>query len=152
MSSSDAAAAPAGGGAGDGGEEIVTRELLSSHSTRARFVGVRAVPCRHRTSLCPDRCGHGGDVAEFAVIEYLDHTKPGEYGDARQAAFHVRPADAAPHVAAALRAMAPGTHVRLDWVHDYVTRTHAGGGVSKSPERHITLLEVDDGAPAPAAV
>ena len=132
---SEAAAAPA-----------ITRELLSSHRTRATFTGVKQHPCRFRTSQCPDRCGHGGSLAEFAVDAYLAHEKPGQYGDDPVAVFYQRVSEAPPHVAAAIAALSPGAKVRLDFVHVYVTRTEQGGGLSKFPERAITLLEADGGA------
>ena len=124
----------------------ITRELLSSHATRATFSGVKQHPCRFRTSLCPDRCGHGGAVAEFAVDVYLSHEKPGQYGDDPVAVYYQRVSEAPPHVAAAIAALSPGDKVRLDFVHDYVTRVEQGGSVSKFPERTITLLEADGGA------
>jgi hypothetical protein len=82
-------------------------------------------------------------VAEFAVDAYLAYEKPGEYGDAQVAVYHQRLSEAPPHFASAIAALVPGAKVRLDFVHNYVTRTEPGGGVSKFPERTITLLEAD---------
>ena len=80
-------------------------------------------------------------MAEFTVVDYLDYSKPGKYGDERQKAYHQRLSDASPHVRELVAGLAPGTAVRLSWEHDYVTRT-SKGGTSQSPERHITALEV----------
>lgn len=44
-----------------------TRELLSRHVTRGTYDGPVNIPCRFRTSLCPDRCGHGGQAVKFTV-------------------------------------------------------------------------------------
>ena len=119
---------------------VVTRELLSSHSVTATFKGLVEHPCRFRTSRCPHDCGHGGTVAEFGVVDYLDYERPGEYGDAKQKTYHQRLSEAAPQVRETITALAPGSLVRLRWIHEYVTRSSSGGGTSKSPERHILEL------------
>ena len=63
------------------------RELLSKHDTVAEFVKTEDSPCRFKTSLCPDQCDHGGKVAVFKIIRYLDYQKPGQYGDAKADTF-----------------------------------------------------------------
>lgn len=120
-----------------------SRALLSSHDVIARFVGITEHRCRGLTALCPDRCGHSGQLATFAIEKYLFHQKPGPYGDEKQERFlvlienHVNP----PHLPDAIRkqilALKPGASVRLQWVHDYVTREG-----SKFPDRPITSLRV----------
>ena len=46
---------------------MASRELLSAHKTVATFDGLTEKKCFHRTSLCPDQCGHGGTVATFSI-------------------------------------------------------------------------------------
>lgn len=118
-----------------------TRELLSAHETQATFVGLRQHRCMGLTSLCPDECGHSGTLATFTITKYLRHEKPGEYGDPKQQSFEILIEDNLGNVKVpvAIRetilATKPGTPVRLDWNHDYVTRDG-----SKSPERVIVAL------------
>ena len=44
-------------------------------------------------------------------------------------------------IVATLATLTPGDRVKLAWNHDYVTTTCEGGGVTKSPERPVVLLE-----------
>jgi hypothetical protein len=119
-----------------------TRQLLSLHETEATFSGLVNQPCRHRTAECPDRCDHGGTVAEFRVDAYRRYEKPGEYGDPRADVYRVRLRNARgeARLDAALlnrlESLRAGDRVRLDWRHDYVTRDGAS-----SPERPITRLD-----------
>ena len=117
------------------------RELLSSHDTEARFVGLSDHRCMGRTALCPDRCGESGKLATFKIVKYLDYKKPGQYGDPKREDFLVLIEDNMrnPKIPEAIRdailALQPGEMVRLKWNHDYVTQ-----GGSKFPERPIVLL------------
>lgn len=119
------------------------RKLLSSHDTEARFEGLKDHRCLGRTSLCPDRCGHSGKLATFAIVKYLGYEKPGEYGDPKQERFQILIEDNMknPKVPAAIHktisALTPGALVHLQWNHDYVTR--AG---SSFPERKIRELSI----------
>lgn len=118
------------------------RELLSSHSTLAKFSGIKEHICNGATGACPDRCGASGELASFEIIKYLAYEKPGEYGDPKQEVFQILiqdnmgnvkvPAD----ILAKIRALKPGEEIKLDWNHDYVTNKR-----SKSPERVITKIE-----------
>lgn len=118
------------------------RELLSLHETDAEFIGVVKRPCMHRTALCPDRCDHGGSVAEFKILAYRRYEKPGKYGDERAEKFYVRVRNAKgePRAEATLlrdiEALKAGDKVRLDWRHEYVTRDG-----SSFPERPVTALK-----------
>lgn len=117
------------------------RELLAAHETVAKFDGIADHVCMGRTSMCPDRCGHSGQMATFTIVKYLRYEKPGQYGDPKQDRFMVLVEDNQknPKVPAAIRdaimALKPGETVKLAWNHDYVTR-----GGSKSPERPIRQL------------
>lgn len=119
-----------------------TRELLSSHDTEARFEGIKDHTCLGLTALCPDRCGHSGKLATFAIVRYLDYQKPGEYGDPKQErfAFLIEDNQANAKVPSAIRdavmALKAGDMVRLKWNHDYITQ-----GGSKFPERPILSLD-----------
>lgn len=118
------------------------RQLLSTHDTLAEFKGLTDHRCRGLTSLCPDRCGHSGKLATFAIIEYRAYEKPGEYGDPKQERFMVLIEDnmgnakVSPDIRKVILGLKPGERVHLKWNHDYVTRDG-----SKFPERPIVLLE-----------
>lgn len=118
------------------------RELLSSHSTIARFDGLKDHRCMGLTSLCPDECGHSGKLASFKIIKYLAYEKAGEYGDPKQEVFQILIQDnmgnakVPAYILAKIRALKPGEEIKLDWNHDYVTKEG-----SKSPERVITKIE-----------
>ncbi|XP_066917699.1 uncharacterized protein [Clytia hemisphaerica] len=117
------------------------RDLLSKHETVATFGGLEDMRCRHLTGRCPDRCGHGGIIAVFPVVKYLNYEKPGEYGDKKQENYRVRPSDPVeksgltPERKAVLEGLKSGDYVLLSWNHDYV---HTGG--CSSPQRPITKL------------
>lgn len=118
------------------------RVLLSSHSTLAKFTGITDHRCMALTSLCPDQCGHSGKLASFQVITYLGYEKPGEYGDPKQEIFQLLIEDnlgnakISPPMLKKIKDLQPGSEVRLDWNHDYVTKEG-----SKFPERVIMKLE-----------
>lgn len=119
------------------------RELLSSHDTIARFTGVSEHRCRGLTALCPDRCGHSGRLATFEIVKYLAYQKPGKYGDEKGKTFSVLIEDNLKNVKVSdavfktINSLKPGTMVRLQWNHDYVTREG-----SRFPERPIVRVEV----------
>ncbi len=120
-------------------------ETLSTHCTLARFEGIEDVPCRFRTTLCPNQCDHGGKYARFAIVEYTAYEKQGRYGDPVQRDFMVRVAhkDGSPDadtpvpLREVIAALKPGQVVGLDWAHVYVTDPKTG---SKWPERIVTRL------------
>ncbi|MFM8269645.1 MAG: hypothetical protein ACKN9V_05590, partial [Pseudomonadota bacterium] len=100
-------------------------EVLSTHRTKAVYEGVRNLPCRHRTSLCPDRCGHARAVAVFRVTEYVAFDKPGKYGDGKTTEFLlplVEGEEVSAEVLAVAKALSKGDAVRLEWLHEYVTK------------------------------
>lgn len=130
---------------------VVSREVatLSRHETIATFAGIKRSPCRFLTSLCPDRCGHAGEVALFSINSYISYEKFGQYGDPESTQFHVRVdnnggngSEKQPEgISEKVRALVEGQIVKLSWDHNYVTTTWEGGGSGKSPERPVTLLE-----------
>ncbi len=124
------------------GQRPDQRQMLSRHETVAEFGGIHNKTCMGLTSLCPDRCGHSGRMAVFAIRTYLAYEKPGQYGDPQQHEYAVLIEDnrkqlkipAAQH--AQIEALKKGEFVLLNWQHDYVTRQG-----SSFPERTITKLE-----------
>ncbi len=124
-----------------------TRELLSEHKTIARLTAIKYHRCMGLTSFCPDNCGESGDQASFEILAYIDYQKPGEYGDpkSKEYQFLVEDNHKNPKLPKAMldkvKALQPGDLVILNWRHDYVTRTEAGGGISKFPDRPLTTLE-----------
>ena len=87
----------------------------------------RQMLSRHKTTAT-----YGGQV------EYESYEKPGQYGDAQQTIQ--RFTDLEGDHAATVAKLKKGDKVRLEWDHNYVTRTE-NGGESKYPERVITKLE-----------
>jgi hypothetical protein len=120
------------------------RELLSSHSTVAKFIGIKGHECLGKTSLCPVRCGHSGKLATFEIIEYLDYQKLGEYGDPKQTSFQVLIRDnqgkakIPAEILSIIESLKTDTKVKLSWNHDYVTRDK-----TSFPERPITKIEAE---------
>lgn len=118
------------------------RELLARHETLAEFTGLQFHRCRGLTSLCPNQCGHSGNLATFRIIKYLAYEKPGQYGDPQQEQFQVLiennlgQSQLPAAQAETLKNLKPGQYVRLAWRHDYVTNN--GGS---SPERPLTRIE-----------
>lgn len=123
------------------------RELLSRHETVAKLQVIEDRKCMGLTTLCPDQCGHSGKFATFKIIAYIAYDKPGEYGDPKAETFTVQLSDnhgnpkLAKSIADTIGTLKPDQFARLDWNHDYVTRTDPGGGSSSFPERTITKLE-----------
>lgn len=120
----------------------LTVETLSRHETVAEFIGTRYHRCMALTSLCPDRCGHSGILAEFRIIKYLKYEKPGEYGDQKAALFsfmtednmhNQKVSDDLLHTTSSLK---QDDYVLLFWNHNYVTS--AG---SSRPERPVVRLQ-----------
>lgn len=122
------------------------RELLSLHDTVAKFAGTRQHTCRGLTSLCPDRCGHSGDMASFDIVGYVRYEKPGKYGDPKADSFmflvqdNMKNAKVPKELAEQIAALKQGDLVHLVWRHEYVTRKE-GGGSSSFPERPVTLVK-----------
>lgn len=122
--------------------QMSTFEVLATHQAIAEFVGTQHFPCRHMTSLCPDKCTHAHDAAVFNIVEYEIYEKPGKYGDEKQSIYRVRldnngPTDKQePELLAAIKELIPGQRVRLRWDHIYVTQNG-----SKFPERPLRSVE-----------
>jgi len=114
-----------------------TRDLLSLHETVSQFSGLQEKRCLYKTSLCPDRCNHGGTIAIFTILKYLKYDKPGKYGDARSKKYHIRSSEVGEHFKTVFDILKLDDYVLLHWNHDYV---HRGG--SSFPERPMTELKL----------
>lgn len=126
-------------------------EVLATHKTLARFDGYKDIPCRHLTSLCPDRCGHATRVAVFTIASYLDYHKGGKYGDDKEQAVYVDVAKPvygqSPQVAQTIAGLKPGDIVRLDWQHLYM---HDGGSMYPvRPVNNIAPAKLPEGVALP---
>ena len=138
-----------------------SRQMLSRHKTTATYTGqeegresmLRVFPPRpnkmwetfHIVEDCVESTGTTSMAWKphaieqmHTQVEYEAYEKPGQYGDAQQTVQRFTDLDGA-H-AATVSKLNKGDKVRLEWDHNYVTRTE-NGGESKYPERVITLLE-----------
>jgi hypothetical protein len=120
-------------------DQVVT---LARHETMAVFNGISDHRCLGLTSLCPDRCGHSGRMATFAIISYLSYEQRDEFGDPQSDTFAFLIEDTMQQrkvpseLFAAVTALQAGDHVLLSWDHTFVTINGASG-----PERPVTRLE-----------
>jgi hypothetical protein len=125
---------------------MTTHVVLSLHRVTAEYIGTRHVACRFMTSLCPDRCNHSFDTAEFKVLSYESFERPGKEGDEKQTSVYARldsnPQERTdyqtPEIAAKIKTLSPGQKVKLFYEHIYVTDGETG---SKWPERPIRSIE-----------
>ena len=119
-----------------------TFDILAVHQTLATFMKIEHHPCRFRTALCPDRCGHAKDVAVFHIDEYTHYEQKGQYGDEKTDTHYVSlkedDDDSAqtPEILAKIKALQPGQKVKLEWEHIYVKDQNG-----QHPERPIRVLE-----------
>ena len=114
-------------------------DVLSHHDAICEFAGIRHIPCRFRTALCPDRCDHASDVAIFNVLEYKNYELKGKYGDEKQEqitcevkkpVYHQDPA-----IAEKCKSLKPGQKVEVVYDHLYVD-----DGQNARPERPIISI------------
>ena len=120
------------------------REQMYAYTAEsATFLGTRHQPCRFRTALCPDACGHATNMYQFR-LDALTVVK----NDASVQAKWVTPVTQGDEISATeqdmkgsgclarAKALESGAKVRLEWTHDYVT---VGG--SSGPDRPVIALE-----------
>ena len=134
-----------------------SRQMLSRHKTTATYEGqeegresmlkVRQIFMSWNGRLTPSTSHAFAQVfpprpnkmwETFHIIAYESYEKPGQYGDAQQTVQ--RFTDLKGDHAATVAKLSKGDKVRLEWDHNYVTRSE-NGGESKYPERVITTLE-----------
>ena len=100
-------------------------KTLAEHRTLARFEGAPYRLCRGLTAMCPERCGHSGEFATFAIVEYLHYHKPGKYGDPKQKTFRFQVSDfhrkpkGDPKLLEKVRKLKKDDLVLLEWHHLY---------------------------------
>lgn len=129
-------------GIGRGADNDVPYEVLSTHKTKATFKGTQEHRCMGKTSLCPDRCGHSGTLAVFAIDEYTHYEKPGKYGDEQKKTFqfltedNMKNAKVPAEMLEKIKSLKAGDKVVLEWDHRYMNRNG-----SRYPERTVTKLE-----------
>ena len=120
-------------------DDIAQRDLLYGYKAVATFVESHLQPCRFRTSLCPDKCGHASIVYKF----HLDSLQAQEgNGDTK---FVTPEKEGTDHLVGEkdlgtfvdlAKSLQAGDKVNLAWNHDYVTTK----GGSKFPERPVVAL------------
>lgn len=103
-----------------------TRELMYAYSAEAKFEGKEFQPCRHMTSLCPNKCNHATDLYRF-TIQKLDVTANPDSTNKKW----VTPVEVGTSYLVAqtwlngyenaAEALQPGNMVQLAWNHEYVT-------------------------------
>eukprot|EP01013_Petalomonas_cantuscygni_P018667 TRINITY_DN3614_c0_g1_i1.p1 TRINITY_DN3614_c0_g1~~TRINITY_DN3614_c0_g1_i1.p1 ORF type:complete len:129 (-),score=6.54 TRINITY_DN3614_c0_g1_i1:168-554(-) len=120
-----------------------TFDTLAVHDFIAIFDRIESPPCRFRTSLCPNDCGHSKPTAFFTIVSYNNHEKNGEYGDEKmkdgqkwQASLNECTAD----VVATVRGLSPGARVRVKYDHIYVKVKNADGTQASFPERPVRSI------------
>ena len=122
-----------------------TRELLSRHVCTGTFSGMEAGR-EPMLRIYPPQPAK--QWAVFAIAEYEEYEKPGQYGDERQTRFAFVPAEApGSQWADVVSSLQPNDRVKIAWRHEYVKRTEPGG-MSSYPERPVTLLEKLDADPS----
>lgn len=114
-------------------------DVLSTHRTDAVYEGVRHIPCRHRTALCPDKCGHAMDVAVFRITAYRSYERNNpNHGDPEAKEFLLPlkvDESVSAEVIATAGALKVGEAVKLDWAHEYVR-----GASASYPRRRVMRL------------
>ena len=117
-------------------------ETLATNSTVAIFEGINKRPCMFRTALCPDRCEHSQETAKFKILEYLDYTKPSQYGDEKQENYYAKISNNTredrqkKEFIDFIRTLNNGDKVKLNWDHIYVNNNG-----SFYPERPIRAIK-----------
>ncbi|KAA6330966.1 MAG: hypothetical protein EZS28_053438, partial [Streblomastix strix] len=102
-----------------------TFDVLSKHTAIATYGGIEHIPCRHMTSLCPDKCNHARDVGKFNIEKYEFYEKKGEYGDEQQKVYHFNTNPNAeqdkqdPALIQKVKDLPAGAKVRITWEHIY---------------------------------
>lgn len=117
-------------------------DILSKNEVLAEYVGLKDLPCRFRTSLCPDQCGHATTLALFKVLEQVHYEKKGEYGDAPYALGETVMVDVGcdiegqdEGITQQIKKLKGGEKVRLEVTHYYVNKKG-----NRYPVRPVTAL------------
>ncbi len=120
-------------------------DLLAKNEVIADYVGVKDMPCRFRTSLCPDQCCHATKLAQFKVVESSDYHKAGQYGDARYGVGEMVYVDVKKDIEGQdevitqqVKALNGGERVRLTITHYYVNKDG-----NRYPVRPVTSFSIE---------
>ena len=122
--------------------DLAKAEKYATFLTLATFDGISEHKCLGRTALCPDQCGHSGEMATFTIDKTLAYGRYNEYGDTRTETFQVLiknnlndtpliPQD----IYDQIKSLKKGARVLLSWNHNYVTIEG-----SSAPERPINFI------------
>jgi len=125
---------------------IRRNEHFATFLTLATYEGTSWRECMFRTALCPNNCGHSGNMATFSVDKYIVYAKFHEYGDGKDGKFLVlidNGENTKPLIDEksyeTIKSLKKGDRVLLSWNHLYVTET-VGEFKSQFPERPINLI------------
>ncbi len=69
------------------------KPFTSTHIFTAKYDGTDFHKCKGMTSLCPDKCGESGNVANFKVVEYKDFVVNGQGGSEKLDSYQVLASD-----------------------------------------------------------
>jgi len=117
-------------------------EKYATFLTLATFEGVLQHRCMGLTTLCPDLCGHSGNLAVFSIDKNLAYGRFHEYGDTRSELFHVLIKNTISDIPLVpqniydqITSLKNGDKVLLSWNHNYVTING-----SSAPQRPINFI------------
>jgi hypothetical protein len=103
---------------------MTTFKVLSTHKTISVFQGVEHRPCRFRTALCPDRCGHASDIAVFNVEKYLSYENLAD-GDEKQEKIRCSLNGSVPYqdasISEKIKTLEAGKKYYVDYDHIYIS-------------------------------
>ena len=101
-------------------------KVLVEHKVIATFQDVKFHTCMGRTGMCPDRCGHSGEYANFKITDYLHYKKLGKnYGADKPQTYSVHVTDfhrkptGDPVLGAYIKTLKAGDQVVIEWKHLY---------------------------------
>lgn len=118
-------------------------DLLASNTVVAEYQQTVEHPCRFMTALCPDRCDHATQLAEFKVVSNEQYEHPGKYGDDKLEPGAMAVVDVkknvpgqSPKVASFISSLKPGDKVLLTINHYYVQQ-----GQGQFPVRPVVKIQ-----------
>ena len=101
-------------------------KVLVEHKVIATFQDVKFHTCMGRTGMCPERCGHSGEYANFKITDYLHYKKLGKnYGADKPQTYSVHVTDfhrkptGDPVLGAYIKTLKAGDQVVIEWKHLY---------------------------------
>ena len=116
-----------------------TREMIYKYVAFGSFKQSKVQPCRHKTSLCPDRCTHAQKLYVFTLTDIS--VEPGTSKQRKFCnpltlgkEFCISEKDMGTWVDVATN-LTENDQVAIEWQHDYVTRNGCSG-----PERPVIRL------------